>query len=171
MASKESKSQAKSCSTSLLLRHNLQGGKCKLIKTKVPVTSGAVFQSSLRRTEFLSHISAQVLICTCNWQSSRRLPFILQLVLFDTSSSNCPPSWLFMCLASNLTDAALALLYLPTCPNTPDSSLLWSIVCFLLIYHSNIVTISTLEVYSLWCTEMFQTHTRFLGSSLCEINW
>jgi len=38
-----------------------------------------------------------------------------------------------------------------------------------LIHHSNMLKISPLKVYSLWWTDMFQTHARLLGSFLCEI--
>lgn len=45
----------------------------------------------------------------------------------------------------------------------------WLLLAGGLICHSNILNISTLKVYSLWCTDVFQTRTRLLGSFSCEI--
>lgn len=45
----------------------------------------------------------------------------------------------------------------------------WLLLASGLICHSSFLNSSTLKVFSLWYTDMRQTHTRFFGSFLCEI--
>lgn len=143
------------------------------MKTKDPSTWGVVFQSSLRRTEFLSQVSAQMPICTLiditveNYSSSSNWVWLI----FPTPavhhlnypfSSPANPLMLLQHLSVWHPIPALLTFSFP-------AMYAWLLLAGGHICDSNILNISALKVYSLWCTDKFQTCTRLIGSFLCEI--